>query len=255
MAETEQVATELTAEGASALSAAAEALQLLIRLHDREVDADFLNLLREVDAGGLFEALLVGEDGHSAALAFAEALRILPKQIDAATLDALAADYADVYLTHGLRVSPNGSVWMTEESLERQLPMFEVREWYEHYGITVPEWRKRSDDHIVHELEFVTHLLRQGTQNAAVDAGAFLDRHVLPWVPEFGRRVAARAAEPLTATTGLLTAFYLEALRELIAQITGVARGPVTLRPDQKPKKEAEPLENAAFIPGAAESW
>lgn len=246
---------DMTVESAEALSIAADALMLLARLHDREIDAEAVHFLRAVDAGGLFCALMEGEDGQQAAQAFAEAIRLLPDPPDTATLDTLAADFADTYLTHGYRISPNGSVWMTEESLERQLPMFEVREWYDHYGITVPDWRKRSDDHIVHELEFVVHLLRLGTRDAALDAGAFLDRHVLPWVPEFGRRVAARATEPLTATTGLLTAFYLDALRELLVQATGTPRGPVELRPDQKPKKEAEPLEDSAFIPGVSESW
>ncbi len=249
------IPTELPAGGADALAAGAEALSVLIRLHDSEADAALIGTLKAMDAGGLFAAILTGEDGQMAARAFAEALATLPDPLDEATLDELAADYADVYLIHGLRVSPNGSVWMTEDSLERQLPMFEVREWYDHYGVSVPDWRKRSDDHIVHELQFLAHLLTLQTAPAAVDAGRFMDRHVLPWVPEFGRRVAARANQPLTATTGLLTAFYLEALREMIAAVTGVPRGPVEKRPDEKPRQEAEPLENAAFVPGAAVSW
>lgn len=249
------IPTDLPAGGADALAAGAEALSILIRLHDREIDADLIAGLKDMDAGGLFAAMLTGEDGRMAALAFAEALAALPDPLDPATLDDQAADFADAYLNHGLRVSPNGSVWLTEDNLERQMPMFEVREWYDHYGVTVPDWRKRSDDHIVHELQFITHLLSLGTAPAAVDAGRFMDRHVLPWVPEFGRRIAARAATPLVATTGLLTAFYLEALREMIARVTGVPRGPVDKRPDEKPRLEAEPLENAAYIPGVAESW
>lgn len=249
------IPTELPAGGAEALAAGAEALDILIRLHDREVDAELIAGLKEMDAGGMFKAMLQGEDGQSAARAFAAALDMLPDPLDAATLDLLAADYADAYLTHNLRISPSGSVWMTIESLERQEPMFAVREWYDHYGITVPNWRLRSDDHIVHELQFVSHLLKLGHAPAAVDAGVFLDRHVLPWVPEFGRRLAGRASEALTATTGLLTAMYLEALRELIARVTGMSRGEVAKRPDQMPKPEAPPLEDAAFIPGVSESW
>ncbi|MFB2594534.1 molecular chaperone [Paracoccus sp. p4-l81] len=251
----EAMPTELPAGGAEALAAGAEALAILIRLHDREVDQDLIDALRQMDAGGLFQAMLTGQDGNLAARAFAEALAMLPDRLDDATLDQLAVDFADIYLNHGLRISPNGSVWLTEDQLERQLPMFEVREWYDHYGVSVPNWRIRSDDHIVHELEFVAHLLRQGTAPAAVDAGRFLDRHVLPWVPEFGRRVAKRAAQPLTATTGLLTAMYLDALREMIAAITGVPRGPVEQRPDEKPVRQAEPLENAAYVPGMSVSW
>ncbi|QJD16596.1 TorD/DmsD family molecular chaperone [Paracoccus sanguinis] len=243
---------KLSAEGQAALTAAAEALGLIIRLHDREPDAALVRGLKEAEAPALFAAILAGEDGQTAAAALAEALDALPDDSTEADMDLVAAAWAEVHITHGLRASPNGSVWMTVESLERQEPMFAVRDWYEHYGLSTPDWRRRSDDNIVHELQFVQHLLGQGTQVAAVDAGRFMDLHVLPWVPEWGRRVAARAAEPLVAASGLLTATYLEGLRELIAQVSGVRRGPVAPLPQAQAVTPDEP---ERFIPGVAESW
>ena len=63
---------------------------------------------------------------------------------------------------------------------------------------------------------------------------------------------AARAAEPLVAASGLLTATYLEGLRELIAQVSGVRRGPVAPLPQAQTVTPDEP---ERFIPGVAESW
>lgn len=233
------------------LDTAAEALGLLIRLFDREADSDLLCGLRAIQAPDMFEALLPSPEGRAGAQVLRVALSGLPEQVPARALDALAADYADVFLTHGYRLAPNASVWLTEEKLERQGPMFEVRDWYAHYGVSVPDWRKRADDHIVHELQFLGLLLNLGTEAGMADAAHFLDAHLLPWVPEFGRRMALRVAEPLYAAAGLLCAAYLEALRDELEDLTGLARQPRKSVPvSSQPEAEAAP-----FVPGAAESW
>lgn len=186
--------TMLDGATGDALSVASEGLAILIRLLDREADAELIAGLKHIRAGDLFAETLPVGAGREAGLEFQAALDALPDNPDRAVLDDLAADYADAFLTHGYRLSPSGSVWMTEERLERQEPMFAVREWYEHYGLASPDWRIRADDHMVHELQFVLHLIEGGTAVSTVDAAHFLDRHVLPWVPEYGRRmrIAAR---------------------------------------------------------------
>lgn len=244
----------------TALEPLRDGLSLIIRLHDREADRGFLDGLRRSDAGDVFAALLDRDgdgdaDTDSAAKAFTDALAALPETLDEAVLDQLAAEYADVYLTHSLRIAPTGSVWLTEEKLERQGPMFAVREWYEHYGVTVPNWRSRSDDHIVHELQFVAHLLGLGHESAAIDAARFLDRHVLSWVPEFCARMAERCREPLLVANARLTARYLEELRDVLQALTGEARW----QPEVDGKPDAYSLsdlnEDIAYMPGVAESW
>lgn len=241
----------LSEAGGEALAAAGELLGLLIRMHEREPDAELIEGLRAIDAAGMFAAVLRGDEGRVAADALAEALRGLAQPLTAGRLDLIAADWADVHVSHGHRASPNGSVWLTQDSLERQQPMFDVRDWYVRYGAEVPNWRARSDDNIVHELQFVAFLLSLGHRRSVQDAGLFLDRHVLPWVPEWGGRVAARAAEPLIAASGLLTAVFVEQLRDLIAAVTGEPRGEaVSVRPAPPPEPEARP-----FVPGMSESW
>lgn len=236
------------------LDTARQPLTLLIRLHDREADADLIDGLRALQPGPFFAAFLE-ESQAQAASDFDTALAGLPIPLDPASTDALAAEYADIYLTHSYRLAPTGSVWLTEDHLERQEPMFAVREWFDHYGFTVPDWRVRSDDHIVHELQFIEALLALGTVTAARDAARFMDRHVMPWVPQFCAGMALRSQQPLLAATANLTAAYLEALRDLLQEITEEPRW----QPDEKSKPYSESELNedmkAAFIPGVAESW
>jgi len=236
----------------SVLEPARQILALLIRLHDREVDNDLLTGLRGMDAETFFGAVL---DDAQVAQEFGKALAALPEPADEAALDQLAAEYADVYLTHSYRLAPTGSVWLTQEKLERQEPMFAVREWYEHYGVTVPNWRLRSDDHIVHELQFVEHLLALGTETATRDAARFLDRHVLVWVPQFCALMAERCQQPLLIVGAKLTALYLEALRDLLQDLTGEERWVPAEDDKVEPYSLTELAEDIAYVPGVAESW
>lgn len=239
---------------AQALETARDPLALLIRLHDREADAELIKGLRDIQPGAFFAAFL-HEDRADVAIAMDAALAALPDPLDCASADALAAEYADVYLTHGYRLAPTGSVWLTEDHLERQEPMFEVRKWFDHYGFRVPNWRLRSDDHIVHELQFIEALLALGTRSATCDAARFIDHHVLPWVPQFCALLAERSQQPLMAATASLTGAYLEALRDLLEDITGEARW----KPEEKIQpyslRELEADMQDAFVPGVAESW
>jgi len=236
------------------LEAARLPLTLLIRLHDREADADLITGLQTIQPGTFFATIL--EDNKSwNPSELDDALDALPEPLDPASADALAAEYADVYLTHSYRLAPTGSVWLTTDHLERQEPMFAVREWFDHYGFSVPDWRVRSDDHIVHELQFIEALLALDTETAARDAARFMDRHVLPWVPQFSTLMAERCQQPLLIATARLTSAYLEALRDLLEDLTGEPRWV----PEEKPKPYSETeLEDdikAAFVPGVSESW
>lgn len=235
------------------LARMADGLDTLIRFHDREIDADLLGQLRRFNVVRGLHELIEADEGQATAKAFATALDGLGTDPSDAVLDDLAADFADIYLTHGYRVSPNGSVWLTEDRLERQMPMFEVRDWYEHYGVAVPNWRMRADDHLVHELQFVSYLCRLGGEVAALDAGRFMDLHILPWVPEFCRRARERVRHTVYAGLMDLTLCHLEELRLLIESVTGTPRViPATVRPDTARTPEPDV---APYVPGTAESW
>ena len=236
-------------------TAAAQDLTDLAALHDREVDAAALDRLRAAVEPGLLRLRLVNEDGRAALFLFGEALAGLPGVIDDALADALAADYADIYLTYGLRASPNESVWLDEDNLAMQAPMFEVRALYQRHGLQVPNWRQRADDHLVHELQFLAHLLDPETGDTLGEAAAFLDEHLLLWVPDFSARVAQRCATPFYAGLAAVTAVYLDELRELLERILGEPRTPrEEIAERRRRARESDPAP-AAFVPGSAPTW
>ena len=242
----------------TATSLWADVMGLVIRLHDREADRDLIAHLHAIDAATLFDAILAGPD-EGAAVFLEAALAELGDAPSAEALDEMAADYADLYLTNGYRIAPTGSVWFTDEHLERQEPMFEVREWYQHYDLKVPDWRIRSDDHLVHELQFVRHLLALGTTDALTDAARFLDLHVLGWAPEFCARAAERTRTPFHAATAAVTAEFLPVLRNWLESETGIApdiRSNAYARAQDREARQAEAKEiERPFVPGLEPSW
>lgn len=200
---------ERTAPPAEWLALAAEDLRALAWLHAEERSPDVLAALF---GNGFPETLTLATPDTPAAQAMYAALRALagddcdgtPAEgaLPASSADDLAADYAAIYLTHGLRAAPFESVWRDEDHLMLQGPTFAVRDFYKKHGLQVSNWRERADDHLTHELNFVAHLLRGGEER---EAARFLAQHLMQWLPDFAKRVAQRAATPVYAALALLT--------------------------------------------------
>jgi len=231
----------------------ADALEVLARIHDREADGEFIDGLRENGVAAWLEDLAETPASSRAASRFAAALAAFSDPADSRECEILAVEYADIYLTHSYRVSPAGSVWLTDDNLERQEPMFEVRKWYRHYRVETPDWRKRSDDHIVHQLQFVAFLLRGETDQFLGDAARFLDTSLLKWLPDFAARVDERCHSEFYKSAAELTAALVDELRELLERTSGVLRP----QPEPEPKKRKIPKLPAAqpYFPGQSESW
>lgn len=201
---------------AELFDALADDLASLAALHDREPEADLLVSLKQVrfptNLGLRLDNEAVATGGHL----LAEYLARLAVPVPVAVLDGLAVDYAEIYLTHGLRAAPSESPWFDPDGLERQDSMFAVRSAYRRHELAVAD--KRPDDHLVHQLQFLSLLMeKRGAQEAA----EFLDAHLLRWIGQFAGRVAARAATPYFAGLALVTAGYLAELRPLLARLSG----------------------------------
>lgn len=206
--------------------AASSDLRWLAALHDRELDADAIRMLWETCYEDFFALQLLSNESRVALARLREGLTELPTNLSKSTLDQLAADYADIYLNYGVRASPCESVWLDEDHLAMQEPMFQVRAWYRRHGVEVEDWRKRSDDHLVPQLVFLAYLLHD-LDEAPVElreVADFLDQHLLRWIHRFAERVAVRCATHLYAGLALLTAAYLNELRDLLAEIIGDPR-------------------------------
>jgi TorA maturation chaperone TorD len=227
-------------------------LDLLAKLHDQELDAAMVAALSSTPPEDWF-ALPPSDDMATASYQLlVEAFRLPDKQSMQTLVDNLASDYAAIYLTHTHRASPNESVWMTDDGLTNQEPMFEVRQWLQRYNLAVPDWRIRSDDHLVNQLVFLARLIRLGTPDSLRDAGCFLDQHLMNWIEDFSDSASSHCDTAFYAGLVLLTQAYVLHLRQLLEEITGEPRivpkviVPITFV-DEAP--------NEAYVPGTQPGW
>ncbi|HRK23698.1 MAG TPA: molecular chaperone TorD family protein [Beijerinckiaceae bacterium] len=235
----------------------AEDLLLLAALHDREVSAPLLGELRR---GPLAERLFLGPGdaaGESAFAVFDAALASDECDGTSQHMDELAADFAAIYLNNSYSLSPLESTWVDPEGLIMQEAMFEIRRWYHHYGVAAGDWRKRPDDHLVHQLEFIAHLLTHPVEHAPKDAAAFIDHHILRWIEPFSMRVAQRCEKQFYAGLALVTAAVLHRLRDVLVDVADMPL--IELEPIEEEKRrrreEAQKQASERYLPGAAPSW
>lgn len=235
-------------------AAVADDVTLLADLHDREPSAEVVAAVRACPVADEFGLTLTSDAARHAFAALTAAAAQLPAAVDQRVVDELAAAYADVYLRHTYRTSPSESVWLTEDGLERQAPMFRVRDVYRRHGLKVTDSANRPDDHLVLQLRFLAHVFgRAATPQDLAPAAEFLDAHLLRWIDRFAARLVEARAPDWFAAVALLTAAYLQELRDHLAALTGLPRP----KPETKPaafeiSSDAAP---AAYVPGIAPSW
>ncbi len=233
-------------------------LSELAVLHDRELDGELIAGLHAVAFPEGLGLRLTSDRGREALALMAAGLGALSTQPDQGALDDLAADYAAIYLTYNLRASPCESVWTDPEGLMMQESAFQVRDWYRAYGLGVEDWRKRADDHLVCQLQFLAQLLRisQGQAEALSAAARFLDEHLLRWIDGFALRVAKGCATPFYGGLAVLTAAYLDELRELLVRLTGEPRPtPAEVEERMRTKGSVAVAAPGPYVPGTGPSW
>lgn len=237
-------------------AAIAEDAELLAALHDRELTTDLITALHEADFPDSLSLLPARQEAVSAWRMMGKALAALPYLTDTPQLDELAAEYAAIYLTGAYGASPCESVWTDDDHLVCQAAMFQLRAMYAARGLATPDWRQRADDHLVLQLLFIAHLAR--TARAPDDWRALatlLDEHPLRWIEEFAGRVAARTCSPFYAGLVVLTATWLDTLRDLIARHLGEPR-PTRAEIDARLRPVVQPVEQpVAFMPGCGPNW
>ncbi len=184
-----------------------------------------------------------------------------PDELSNELLDDLASDFADIYLNGKYHTSPNESVWLDDEELICQQPMFEVRRCYERHELAAPNWRRMADDHLVNQLLFTAHLLDKAVTDSdrqvLGELAQFMDEHLLRWLQPFGQRVAQRCATRFYARLARETADYCEHLRDLLADILDVPREShetieARLRVRRTTTAIIQPM---PYYPGMSASW
>jgi TorA maturation chaperone TorD len=240
----------------SAGATIAEDAESLAALHDRELTADMIAALHEAGFPAGLGLLPATPEAISAWQMMAAALADLPAAPDGALLDDLAAEYAAIYLTGALGASPSESVWTDDDHLVCQAAMFQLRDLYAASGLATPDWRQRPDDHLVLQLLYIAHVASTATTADHWRALAtMLDEHPLRWITAFAGRVATRSSAHFYAGLAVLTAAWLESLRDLIARHLGEPR-PSRAEIEERLRPVVAPLEQpVAFMPGCGPSW
>lgn len=195
-------------------------LKLLARLHAYELDEDTFVQLKKCKFPE--SLLLLNDDPNKPILPVIKSglLEIENKQV---TWDALAADFAAIYLNVSYQASPNESAWLDEDHLERQEPMFEIRNWYSKYHLTIPNWRIRQEDNLSLQLLFIAHLLSQ-KEIPIRDINHFMDFHILRWIGSFSELVFKRAETAFYASLAVVTARLLNEFRDELAEMEEKSR-------------------------------
>jgi len=205
--------------------AVADDLRTLAWLQSQELTQEVLANLRQVGFPTNLGFRLQSPESQNAFEVMQQAIAEFPEALNETVIDDLAADFAAIYLNSSLRTSPYESVWLSDDHLMRQKPMFQVREWYVKYDLQAKDWRNQPDDHLALQLEFVAHLLTLDDNEASLQASAdFLDEHLLRWITQFASQVANRCHTLFYAGLTVLMAQYLEELRETLAHILGQPR-------------------------------
>ena len=239
-------------------SAVAEDLGLLAKLHRTELDGKGLTELKEDDFPRRLGLSLDSEKSTAIIDHLAAEIEAWPDSDQSVLLDNLAADFAALYLNKGYGVSPHESVWLDDDGLVMQEPMFEVREIYQRHGLEAADWHLLADDHLVNELEFVAYLMGRAAESqdmALQEAASFFDIHLLRWLGQFAERAAPRCETGFYAGLVLLTDLYCEELRELLALILEQPR-PTDEEIIELTKKSKDiPIAPMQYVPGASESW
>lgn len=240
-------------------SVLAEDASTLAVLQDRELSPVVLAELRDLDFPGNLGLLPTDDASRKAFTTMQEVVTSLPTTPDAAFLDDLAADFAAIYLTGALGTSPYESYWLSDDHLICQDAMFDLRTLYAAAGLAVPDWRMRPDDHLVFQLQFLAHLLgKAGKDEDWRSLAAFLDYHLLRWLPDFASRVVSRCDTPFYAALALLTNVWSQQLRGLVERHLGEARpSPEEIEERLRMQRNVEVKEVPIhFVPGAAgPSW
>ena len=236
---------------------ASEDLLSLAVLHSKELERGLVQQLLEASFPAGMSIALGSDAGKEAVRLTRQGLVDLPGELDLDTMQILATEYADIYLNYNFRASPCESVWLDEDHLTMQEPMFRIRKVYERHGLAAQDWRQRPDDHLVHQLQFLSHLMGpQAPEDHLREAARFMDEHILLWIDDFSERVAQRAATRFYAGLALLTAAYLDELRDLLAQVLDEPRPSAAETQEPQQSSDAVAVQPPApYVPGSAPSW
>ncbi|MBQ9954770.1 MAG: molecular chaperone TorD family protein [Eggerthellaceae bacterium] len=189
----------------------------LARLYQREVDADYLKLMRGMRFPASTGNMDV-DDGHRMIVAYLSS-------VWENSVEELAIDYSRTFIGSGVdaysAAYPNESVYTSERRLLMQEARDEVRVIYRSMGLKKLDSYAENDDHIAVELEFMKEIcsraaeaLRAGDEIQAIKMITvqknFHEDHLANWVPMMTADMRLLAKTGLYQGLARLTDGFLE---------------------------------------------
>lgn len=190
----------------------------------------YLELTEEQIDGLAQSGFAYPDDGSELGDACARLRRYLARRGPTARQD-LAVDYARIFLAAGVyegeTAVPYESVYTSPEGIMMQDSRDEVVRAYRRCGLAIPLELQVPEDHLAFELEFMGRLSERVVQE--MDAGgdvrplmetqrAFIDEHLLNWVPALLARVESFAKLPFYPAMVSVTLCYVRENRAVIEE-------------------------------------
>lgn len=154
---------------------------------------------------------------------------------DGATLDSLEADYLATFELN----MPKRATSLYEGSYavgsDRSAILLEVKSFYQHFGLAIPDDLREPEDHLAAELEFMHFLaIKQAlAERDGEDATPyrhaqrdFLQRHLADWLPAYGA-AAQHIESAFYRTLSWLAVAFVGADQEA-ARVQDVEKGRVS---------------------------
>ena len=191
----------------------------LAAVYRQEITADLLGQIKDPRFLGVFSDL--GVDLSSDFF----------KKSEKALLDDLAVEYARLFLGPGRHISPHESVHhIKPDEQDSQLwgkTTVEVKKFIESTGLQYRSEYRGLPDHISVELEFMEHMIlqearawgeedRDGVLDCLNMEKAFMDQHLICWIPGFCEKIIREAEIPFYGEMAALTNNFIEFEKEAL---------------------------------------
>lgn len=197
----------------------------------------------EEPSGAFVKALIDGDVAHSFPFADGNAaigrgLEALgghlrqPDVLSKKSCEALRWDYTRMFVGPGrVPAPPWESLYRDSERLHLSEETLRVRATFHKYGLSARNLGREPDDHIGYELDFMHKLCELAVEKAREtdaaalaaileDQRAFLDEHILQWIPDWTADVVKSAEtsfyKGMAELLGAFVAFDRELVEELL---------------------------------------
>ena len=153
---------------------------------------------------------------------------------DRAGLEPLKIDFSKLFAgPYEMSAAPYGSVYLDAERKMMGDSTQDVRNRYREAGLDTAKTFKDAPDHISAELEFMYYLIFKEIEafsNSDTETAigftqkqkAFLEDHLMAWVPQFTNSITENAENPFYADLAKVTEIFLNENWQIVSSVLDI---------------------------------